>query len=76
MLLADEPTGNLDPQTAHYVFDALEALVRQSGLAALIATHIDLGLPEAEILDLTPYRAGPERRDSGTRPAGFNEAFA
>ena len=39
VLLADEPTGNLDPETAHYVFDALEALVRQSGLAALIATH-------------------------------------
>ena len=39
LLLADEPTGNLDPQTAGYVFDALEALVRQSGLSALIATH-------------------------------------
>lgn len=39
ILLADEPTGNLDPTTAHYVFDALEALVRQSGLAAMIATH-------------------------------------
>jgi lipoprotein-releasing system ATP-binding protein len=39
LLLADEPTGNLDPETANYVFDALEALVRQSGLAALIATH-------------------------------------
>lgn len=39
LLLADEPTGNLDPTTASYVFDALEALVRQSGLAALIATH-------------------------------------
>ncbi len=39
VLLADEPTGNLDPSTAFYVFDALEALVRQSGLAALIATH-------------------------------------
>jgi lipoprotein-releasing system ATP-binding protein len=39
VLLADEPTGNLDPATAHYVFDALEALVRQSGLAAVIATH-------------------------------------
>ncbi|CAN7400967.1 ABC transporter ATP-binding protein [Rhizobium sp. LjRoot30] len=39
VLLADEPTGNLDPETAHYVFDALEALVRQSGLAAVIATH-------------------------------------
>lgn len=39
LLLADEPTGNLDPETASYVFDALEALVRQSGLSALIATH-------------------------------------
>ncbi|MCM2473815.1 ABC transporter ATP-binding protein [Rhizobium sp. CG5] len=39
VLLADEPTGNLDPETASYVFSALEALVRQSGLAALIATH-------------------------------------
>ncbi len=39
VLLADEPTGNLDPETSHYVFDALTALVRQSGVAALIATH-------------------------------------
>ncbi|MGO4437522.1 ABC transporter ATP-binding protein [Rhizobium sp. RAF56] len=39
VLFADEPTGNLDPETAGYVFQALEALVRQSGLAALIATH-------------------------------------
>jgi lipoprotein-releasing system ATP-binding protein len=39
VLLADEPTGNLDPATAAYVFEALEALVRQSGLSALIATH-------------------------------------
>ena len=39
LILTDEPTGNLDPKTAHYVFDALQALVRASGLAALIATH-------------------------------------
>lgn len=39
VLLADEPTGNLDPDTAGYVFEALTALVRQSGLAAMIATH-------------------------------------
>ncbi|MBC8717630.1 ABC transporter ATP-binding protein [Ochrobactrum sp. Marseille-Q0166] len=39
VLLADEPTGNLDPTTSSYVFGALEALVRQSGLAAMIATH-------------------------------------
>jgi lipoprotein-releasing system ATP-binding protein len=39
LLLADEPTGNLDPETADYVFKALTSLVRSSGLAALIATH-------------------------------------
>ena len=39
LLLADEPTGNLDPETSAYVFEALDALVRQSGLAALIVTH-------------------------------------
>jgi lipoprotein-releasing system ATP-binding protein len=39
ILLADEPTGNLDPRTAGGVFDALIALVRGEGLAALIATH-------------------------------------
>jgi len=39
LLLADEPTGNLDPNTSDYVFRALVALVHQSGLAALIATH-------------------------------------
>jgi len=39
LLLADEPTGNLDPQSSTHVFRALAALVRQSGLAALIATH-------------------------------------
>ncbi|MCL6230097.1 ABC transporter ATP-binding protein [Bartonella bilalgolemii] len=39
VLLADEPTGNLDPVTSAYVFQALSVLVRQSGLAALIATH-------------------------------------
>ncbi len=39
ILLADEPTGNLDPETSQHVFSALETLVRSSGLAALIATH-------------------------------------
>jgi lipoprotein-releasing system ATP-binding protein len=39
LLLADEPTGNLDPTTADHVFQTLTALVRASGLAALIATH-------------------------------------
>ena len=39
LLLADEPTGNLDPATSDLVFDALMVLVRSTGLAALIATH-------------------------------------
>jgi len=39
VLLADEPTGNLDPATSDTVFDALMELVRETGLAALIATH-------------------------------------
>ncbi len=39
LLLADEPTGNLDPETADLVFGVLMELVRASGLSALIATH-------------------------------------
>lgn len=39
LLLADEPTGNLDPGTSDQVFQALVDLVRGTGLAALIATH-------------------------------------
>ena len=39
LLLADEPTGNLDPATADQVFGVLMDVVRETGLAALIATH-------------------------------------
>ncbi|WP_149588194.1 ABC transporter ATP-binding protein [Tabrizicola flagellatus] len=39
LLLADEPTGNLDPATSDQVFGVLMDLVRQTGLSALIATH-------------------------------------
>lgn len=39
VLLADEPTGNLDPDTSDQVFEALMTLVRDQGLSALIATH-------------------------------------
>ena len=39
LLLADEPTGNLDPKTADEVFDIFMTIVRQTGLSALLATH-------------------------------------
>ncbi len=39
ILLADEPTGNLDPATSDQVFEALMGLARDTGLSALIATH-------------------------------------
>ena len=39
VLLADEPTGNLDAETAEAVFRQLLVLVRETGMAALIATH-------------------------------------
>jgi lipoprotein-releasing system ATP-binding protein len=39
ILLADEPTGNLDPRTSEHVFSALTQLVQASGLAVMVATH-------------------------------------
>jgi lipoprotein-releasing system ATP-binding protein len=39
LLLADEPTGNLDPTTSEHVFHELMELIAHSGVAALIATH-------------------------------------
>jgi lipoprotein-releasing system ATP-binding protein len=39
LLLADEPTGNLDPTTSEHVFTDLISLIERSGVAALIATH-------------------------------------
>jgi heme exporter protein A len=67
--LLDEPTVSLDVASV-----ALFAgVVRQhlaAGGAAIIATHVDLGLPEARVLDLDPYRVRIMVRD------GFDEAFA
>ncbi len=48
LLLADEPTGNLDPETADRVFQALTTLARESDQAALIATH---NLQLAKLMD-------------------------
>jgi lipoprotein-releasing system ATP-binding protein len=67
ILLADEPTGNLDPKTAAGVFDALVNLVRNEGVAALVATHnlqlaakMDraLVLHEGKLLDAGKLAAG------------------
>ncbi len=53
LLLADEPTGNLDPGTSDTVFDTLVDLVRETGLTALIATHnLELAKRMTRILSL------------------------
>jgi lipoprotein-releasing system ATP-binding protein len=60
VLLADEPTGNLDPGTSDQVFAALTGLVRGTGLSALIATHnLDLASRMDRILRLDQGRVVP-----------------
>ncbi|MBD13123.1 ABC transporter ATP-binding protein [uncultured Roseovarius sp.] len=60
VLLADEPTGNLDPGTSDQVFAALTGLVRGTGLSALIATHnLDLAARMDRILRLDQGRVVP-----------------
>lgn len=50
LLLADEPTGNLDPRTSDHVFESLIDLIRRTGVSALIATH---NMELAERMDRT-----------------------
>jgi len=53
LLLADEPTGNLDPETSADVFEILVELVRSAGIGALIATHnTDLAMQMDRVLEL------------------------
>jgi lipoprotein-releasing system ATP-binding protein len=60
LLLADEPTGNLDPETSEHVFGVLTGLVRATGLTALIATHnLDLAARMDRALRLREGRVEP-----------------
>ncbi|WP_294932119.1 ABC transporter ATP-binding protein [uncultured Paracoccus sp.] len=61
LLLADEPTGNLDPATSDRVFQMLISLVRETGMAALIATHnLELAQRMDRVIELArrPEQAG------------------
>ena len=68
--LLDEPTISLDATSVALFTAALRAHLAAGG-AAVLATHIDLGLPEAQELDLTRFRASQNPMPSG----GFDEAF-
>ncbi len=60
LLLADEPTGNLDPETSDQVFGVLMELVRSTGLAALIATHnLELAQRMDRVLRLRDGKLSP-----------------
>jgi heme exporter protein A len=67
--LMDEPTVSLDAASVMLFTGMIRAHLNRGGLA-LIATHIDLGLAEAEVLDVTPFKA----RLAMARD-GFDEAF-
>lgn len=67
--LLDEPTVSLDTASVALFAGVVRAHLAGGG-AAIIATHVDLGLPEAEVLDLSPHRVRIMARD------GFDEAFA
>ncbi len=61
LLIADEPTGNLDVGTSERVFDMLATLVRRTGVAALVATHnLDLAARMDLVLEMRDGRV--ERR--------------
>ncbi|MDO6726734.1 ABC transporter ATP-binding protein [Cognatishimia sp. 1_MG-2023] len=61
VLLADEPTGNLDPATSDKVFETLMTLVRSTGLSALIATHnLDLAARMDRVLRMQDGVLTPE----------------
>ncbi|WCT76047.1 ABC transporter ATP-binding protein [Novosphingobium humi] len=70
LVLADEPTGNLDEATADRVFDEFLRLVRESGAAALIATHNErLALRMDRVLRLHEGRLHDERQANSEQTA-------
>ncbi len=69
----DEPTVSLDAGSVALFAGVVAAHLAEGG-AALIATHIDLGLPQAAVLDLAPFKARPPAR--GGIAGAFDEAFA
>ena len=68
--LLDEPTVSLDRASVALFGQVLRGHLVQGG-AAIIASHIDIELPEAQVLDLNPYRA----QDNAPSRGGFDEAF-
>jgi len=60
LILADEPTGNLDPETAARVLDLFARQVRDAGAAAILVTHSDVAAAAADrVLTLTPQGLVP-----------------
>ena len=70
----DEPTVSLDVASVALFAGVVRAHLAAGG-AALIATHIDLGLDEAEVLDLAPFRASAAPAAARGFDDGFGEAF-
>ena len=73
--LFDEPTVSLDAAAVALFAGVLRDHFARGG-SALIATHIDLGLPEAGTLDLTPWRAGRGAGQAVRAAAAFTDPFA
>ena len=68
----DEPTVSLDAASVALFGEAVRGHLAGGGMAVM-ATHIDLGLPEARVLDLAPYKARPP--EAGGRAGAFDGAF-
>lgn len=70
--MLDEPTVSLDATAVALFAKSVREHLQEGGIA-LLATHVDLGLPEAEVLDLSPFRASRALGGDAPRHA-FDEA--